>query len=601
MAYPPSFVDEVRRSTDPLQIIGEVVELKPRGSRWVGLCPFHSEKTPSFTVNEEGLWHCFGCTAGGDIFRFVMDQEAIGFTEAVRSLAERSGIPVPLEGGRSQQSGQSAVDRNRVMAALVAADGFYREQLHGAEGSRAREFLAERGFEDNVVLHFGLGFAPDEWEAVQQHLLAAGFNEHELEVAGLVKRRETGKGTYDRLRDRVVFPIRDPRGRPVAFSGRIIGEGEPKYLNSPETITFTKSQTLYGLFEARESINSKGFVLLVEGNFDLIACAQYGLQNVVAPLGTAFTEDHARKLSHFTRKAVVEFDGDQAGQAAAERTAGILLGNGFQVNVVRLPPEHDPDSFLRTEGAEGFRAALSQSVTGLDFMIHRAGERADLDTPRGKAEALSSLLAFVVPISNRVERAEWIARLAERLQIEARLVEDAAADVQAKGRRRQNRVRSKAKSSEQQESASSWKAQLDKVTLAESELLRAVLEHPEWREQLEEICPFDAIRDARVRALLDAAATCDADGVPVDTGNLLVRVAQEGASALMSRLRLEEKSPLDWDSARNCALGIYDDSLRRRLREINKDIRDALESGNHELFGQLNKEKITLAKRIGSV
>ena len=601
MAYPPSFVDEVRRSSDPLQIIGEVVELKPRGSRWVGLCPFHSEKTPSFTVNEEGLWHCFGCTAGGDIFRFVMDQEAMGFTEAVRSLAERSGIPVPLERGRTRQSGKSAVDKNRVMAVLGAADEFYRDQLHGPEGARAREFLGERGFEDNVVLHFGLGFAPNEWEAVQQHLLAAGFNEHELEVAGLVKRRETGSGTYDRLRDRVVFPIRDPRGRPVAFSGRIIGEGEPKYLNSPETITFTKSQTLYGLFEARGSITAKGFVLLVEGNFDLIACVQYGLQNVVAPLGTAFTEDHARKLAHFTRKAVVEFDGDQAGQAAAERTVGILLGNGFQVNVVRLPPEHDPDSFLQTEGVEGFRAALSQSVTGLDFMIHRAGERADLDTPRGKAEVLSSLLAVVVPISNRVERAEWIARLAERLQIEARLVEDAAADVQAKGRRRQNRVQPRPESLEQQEGATSWKTQLEKVTLAERELLRAVLEHPEWRAQLEEICPLDAIRDVRVRALLEAAATCDADGVAVDTGNLLVRVGQEGASALMSRLRLEEKGPLDWDSARNCALGIYDDSLRRRLRELNKDIRDALEAGNHELFGKLNEKKITLAQRIGSV
>ena len=601
MAYPPSFVNEVRRSTDPLQTIGEVVDLKRRGSRWVGLCPFHSEKTPSFTVNEEGLWHCFGCTAGGDIFQFVMNQEGMEFPEAVRSLAERGGVPVPTELGRSRKAGQPSIDKNRVMAVLVAADGFYREQLHGVGGARAREFLAERGFEDNVVLHFGLGFAPDEWEAVQQYLVKAGFNEHELEAAGLVKRRETGKGTYDRLRDRIVFPIRDPRGRPVAFSGRIIGEGEPKYLNSPETITFTKSQTLYGLFEARESISSKGFVLLVEGNFDLIACAQYGLLNVVAPLGTAFTEDHARKLAHFTRKAVVEFDGDQAGQAAAERTVGILLGKGFQVNVVRLASEHDPDSFLRAEGAEGFHVALSQSVTGLDFMIHRAGEREDLDTPRGKAEALSLLLEFVVPISNRVERAEWITRLAERLQIEPHLVEVAAADVQAKGRLRQKRVRSTAESSEDQERVTSWKAQLEKVTLAERELLRAMLEHPEWREQLEEICPLDTIRDVRVRALLEAAAKCDADGVAVDTGNLLARVAQRGVSALMSRVRLEEKGPLDWDSARNCALGIYDDSLRRRLRELNKDIRDALEAGDHELFGHLNKEKITLAQRIGSV
>ncbi len=605
MAYPRNFIDEVRRSVDALQIIGELVALKRRGSRWVGLCPFHAEKTPSFTVNEEGLWHCFGCGVGGDIFRFVMDQEAMGFAEAVRSLAERGSVPIPAEVARSRQSGPSDVDKSRVMAVLAAADAFYRDQLHGAAGARAREFLVERGFEDDIVLHFGLGFAPDAWEAAQQHLMAAGFEERELEVAGLVKRRDTGSGTYDRLRDRIVFPFRDLRGRTIGFGGRVIDKGEPKYLNSPETPTFTKSRTLYGLFEAREAIGANGFALLVEGNFDLVACAQYGLRNVVAPLGTAFTEDHARLLGRFTRKAVVGFDGDAAGQAAAERTVGIFLGQGFQVNVVRLAAEHDPDSLLRAEGVEGFRALLQESDSGLEFMIRRAGERADLGTPRGKAEALSSLLEFVVTISDRVERAEWIGRLAERLQIEARLVEEAAADVQAKSRRRQSYAEAPAappgEGPRQEESDASWRADLDKVPLAERELLRAVLEHPEWRERLEEICSRDAIRDRRVRALMAAAAECDADGVAVDTGNLLARVEQKGAGALMSRLRLEEGMPLDWDVARNCALGIYDDSLRRRLREMSKDIHEAIEAGDHERFGKLNEEKVSLAQRIGSV
>ena len=602
MAYPRTFIDEVRRSVDPLEVIGEVVALKRRGSRWVGLCPFHTEKTPSFTVNEDGLWHCFGCGVGGDLFRFVMDQEASEFPEAVRSLAERGGVPIPADVARGPQSKRPEVDKRRVFAALAAADAFYRQCLEGDDGGRARDFLIARGFEDETVQLFGLGFAPDAWDAAQKHLAAAGFDERELEVAGLVKQRDTGSGTYDRLRDRIIFPLRDLRGRTIGFGGRVIDKGEPKYLNSPETPTFTKSRTLYGIFEARDAIASTGFALLVEGNFDLVACAQYGLRNAVAPLGTAFTEDHARLLARFTRKAVVGFDGDAAGQAAAERTVGVFLGQGFQVNVVRLAAEHDPDSFLQAEGIEAFRAALQQSDSGLEFMIRRAGERADLGTPRGKAEALTSLLEFVVPISDRVERAEWIGRLSERLEIEPRLIEEAAADVAAKSRRRQAPEPAAGEAPpHQQGSGGSWKADLDKVALAERELLRAVLEHPEWRERLEEICSPDAIRDARVRALLQAAAACDDDDVTVDTGNLLARVEQQGAGALMSRLRLEESAPLDWDTARNCALGIYDDSLRRRLRAMSHDIREALEAGDRERFSKLNEEKVSLAQQIGSV
>lgn len=598
MAYPRSFIDEVRRSVDSLQVIGEQVALKRRGSRWVGLCPFHNEKTPSFTVNEEGLWHCFGCGEGGDIFRFVMDQEALGFSDAVRSLAERAGLELPASEAMRTSENRRAIDRRRVIAALAAADAFYRDQLSGEAGERARRFLVERGFEDDIVKHFGVGFAPDSWDAVQQHLTSEQFDQEELEVAGLVKRRDTGKGTYDRLRDRVVFPIRDLRGQTIAFGGRVIDQGEPKYLNSPETPTFNKGRTLYGLYEARDAIVETGFALLVEGYFDLLACAQYGFRNVVASLGTAFSEEHAKLLARFTRKSVVAFDGDTAGQAAAERTVGIFLGQGFQVNVVRLPAGHDPDSYLQAEGVDGFRAAVKSSDSGLEYIIRRAGERNDLGTPHGKAEALSSLLEFVVPITDRVERAEWIGRLSERLDIEPRLIEAAAQDLRARARRRRGPGYEEGPLPEQREGE--WKAELDKVSLAERDLLRAVLEHPEWRAPLAAICAAEAIRDARVRALLAAVGACEDEDVAVDVANLLARCELPACEPLLSRLRLEDGPPLDWDAARNCALGIHDDSLKRRLRAMTNDIREALAAGDQERFGKLNREKISLAQQIGS-
>lgn len=599
MAFPRSFIDQVRRSVDALQVIGEVVALKRRGSRWVGLCPFHNEKTPSFTVNEEGLWHCFGCSEGGDIFRFVMEQEAIGFSEAVRSLAERAGLELPAD-SRQPTEKRRAIDKRRVIAALAAADAFYREQLAAAAGKRAREFLDERGFDDDTVQQFGLGFALDSWDAAGNHLLGRDFTEEELEVAGLVKRRDTGKGTYDRLRHRVVFPIRDLRGQTIAFGGRVIGEGEPKYLNSPETPTFNKSRTLYGLYEARETIVDRGFTVLVEGYFDLLACAQYGFRNAVAPLGTAFTEDHAKLLARFTRKAVVVFDGDTAGQAAAERTVGVFLGQGFQVNVVRLASGHDPDSYLRDEGIDAFRAALKASLSGLEFMVLRAGERADLGTPRGKAEALSALLEFVVPVTDRVERAEWIGRLSERLDVPPKLVEAAARDVRAKLQRRRSPAPEPYDSEPPPIEESSWEADLDAVPMNERDLLRAVIEHPEWHAPLLQVCSTDEIRDARVRALLGAVAACTADGVEVDAGNVLGRCELPGCEPLLSRLRLDDGLSMDWDAARNCALGIHDDALRRRLRQMSTEIREALAAGDQERFSELNREKVSLAQKIGS-
>ncbi len=600
MRYPRSFIDEVRSGADPLRVIGEVVPLKRRGARFVGLCPFHQEKTPSFTVNDEGLWYCFGCGTGGDLFRFIMEQEGVGFGEAVRSVAERLGIPVPEPergpGGEGPRGPK--VDRARVLEALAVADSYYRGLLAGEAGAAAREFLAGRGFTKEIVAAFGLGRALDSWEALRSHLQERGFTDVEGVTAGLLRRREEGRGVYDLLRDRVVFPIRDLRSRTIAFGGRIIDGGEPKYLNSPETPVFSKSRTLYGMADNRDGISEHGFALLVEGYFDLLACAQYGFRNAVAPLGTAFTADQAKILARFSRKVVVSFDGDTAGLAAAERTVGVFLSQGFQVNVLRLPADHDPDSFLAAEGAEAYRQCLRGSQSALEFLVHRAGERQDLRTPRGKAEALSALLEFVVAVENRVERAEWIGRLAERLDLQRHLVEEAATEALGKrplgrGRSEQTTRDGAGKSQE-----SSWQSDLEETPLAEKELMRAIIAHPDWRVRLDQICESSMIRDSRVRALLVAMEECETEGVAPGIPELLARCDVPGIDALLSRLQLEDGAPLDWSSARNCALGIHDDAIRRELRRIQQSIEEALQQGDTQRYATLNREKISLARQL---
>lgn len=595
MALSRSFIDEVRRSVDPVHVIGEVVALKKRGARFVGLCPFHQEKTPSFTVNDEGLWYCFGCGEGGDIFEFVQRHEAVDFMEAVRSLAERAGLEMPQPSNRGGGREGPRVERGRLREIVALADRFYRANLESDAGALARDFLARRGFEEALVESFGLGFALDSWDSLRDHLREREVGEHEAEVAGLLKPRDGSSGSYDRLRRRVVFPIRDLRGRTVAFGGRVVDRGEPKYLNSPETPLFQKSRILYGLGQARQTIDARGFALLVEGYFDTLACAQYGLRNAVAPLGTSFTEEHARLLSRFTRKVVVAFDGDTAGLAAAERTAGVFLGQGFQVNVVRLPEEHDPDSFLGEHGAEAFQELLRRSRSALEFLVRRAGERADLETPHGKAEALRDLLEFVVPISDVVERAEWIGRLAERLGLKAHLVEQAAAEMSARDRRGNSPTASSP------ERSPGWRAAIDAAPHSERELLRAVLERPDWLDELLEICGLDDLRDRRIRALLRAVRECRDEGVRVEATEVLARCREEGAGSLLSRLRVEDGEAPEREGARSCALGIRDDSLRRRLKEISTEIEDARAVGNAERLQELNAERLTLVRRLPEV
>ena len=598
MAWPRHVIDEVRRSVDPLRLIGEVVNLKRRGARHVGLCPFHQEKTPSFTVNDEGLWYCFGCGTGGDLFKFVMQQEGVDFGDAVRSLADRSGLQLPSPESRSVASGtRQSVSRQRLLAALRLADRFYRQQLTTESGARAREYLTSRGFTPQIVDNFGLGYAPNAWRQLQRHLVTQGTSEPEMVAAGLVRRKDSDDGAYDLLRDRIVFPILDPGGRTIAFGGRVIDHGDPKYLNSPETRVFHKSRTLYGLSAARQAIRQRGFVLLVEGYLDLLACSQHGFTNVVAPLGTSLTEDHARLLSRYTRKAVVGFDGDTAGQAAAERTVGTFLTAGFQVSVVQLADGQDPDAFLAEHGAEEFVELLRRALPALSFLVGRLRLRHDLKTPQGKARAATSLLQQIQAIDSRVERAEWIGRIAEALEVERHLLEQTAAELRVAGRRRSSTEPDSARSGAATEGLV---GRLAAPALAERGLLRAVLANPRWLPRLESLYGTGSIRDSRVLELLDAlaaarAVTADEE---ISSQDLLSRCDSPEAAALMSRLVLDEAPAIDWDGARDCALGIRRDALKRSLRDVQISIELAEAEGDEPRLAELAQRKQSLAREI---
>jgi DNA primase len=387
---PDEKIEEIRFATDIVELIGGFVALKKAGKSWKGLCPFHTEKTPSFHVDaERGVYHCFGCSRGGDAIDFLMEREGHSFIEAVRFLAERAGIALP----RPTADGTGAPDvRETVMRVNQAAHEWFRRVLRDTgRGAAARAYLASRAIGPEAIETFGIGCAPTGWDGLLTHLVRAGHDPELLERAGLVARRERGGGFYDRFRDRVIFPIFGATGQPIAFGGRILGEGEPKYLNSPETPVFRKGRGLFGLHTNRAAVRDAGWAVLVEGYTDLIALFDVGVRNAVAPLGTALTEEQARLLAHHVRSVVLLYDGDDAGQAAALRALPALLAAGLSVRVARLPAGVDPDDFARRSGAAAVREVLDAAPGWIAHVVAAASD----EGREAQAHRVVALLALV--------------------------------------------------------------------------------------------------------------------------------------------------------------------------------------------------------------
>ena len=414
MTIPDHVLEEIRDRAEIVEIVGEVVRLKKRGKSWLGLCPFHVEKTPSFTVSaEKQMYYCFGCQAGGNLFTFVMEHERLPFLDAVRSLGQRFGVEVP---DREEIEGS---DPNAAIhfANQMAAEFYHRRLVEAEDGGAAREYLRSRGIAPELREKFLLGWAPESWDALLEEAKRQGVGEEGLLSAGLVGRSEKTGGLFDRFRGRIVFPIRTLGGKVVAFSGRRLDAEEPKYLNTADTAVFAKGRTLFNLDLARAPIRRAGAVVVVEGNFDVLALVGAGFPNVVAPLGTAFTREQARALRRYTATAYLAYDGDAAGQRAAFKAGDLLLAEGFDVRLLALPRGQDPASIVQEGGGAAFQERLEGSEDVIDAKLRIVREKVDLrDVPR-KRRAIKRLLDSVARIPDPMTRELYAGRIAEGLEV----------------------------------------------------------------------------------------------------------------------------------------------------------------------------------------
>jgi len=395
---PQNFIEDLKAQIDIVTVIQDYVSLKKVGATYKGLCPFHAEKTPSFHVNrDKGFFHCFGCTVGGDVIKFLELHEKVGFFDAVKQLASRFDITVP-EPEQNEEQRAGSVEREGLLAVHEAAVTWFREQLASQAGARIRKQIVDRGVTDATSEKLGLGFAPPGRDALTRHLLKTGFAQSLLVRGGLTFERDD-RSVVDRFRNRLIVPIARDSGSVIAFGGRAVdADQQPKYLNSPETPIYAKSRTLYGLNLSKAAIREQGFAVLVEGYFDFAQVYQGGQHAVVASCGTALTSKQAALLHRFTAKVVLSYDPDAAGQGAAERSSELLVAEGFEVNVAQLPPGEDPDALIRRRGAAEYRERLTQSRPYLDFLLDRTAASHDLNTAEGRAR----LVEAMVPAGSRI-------------------------------------------------------------------------------------------------------------------------------------------------------------------------------------------------------
>lgn len=405
---PEEFIEEVRLANEIIDVISEYISLKPRGKNFFGLCPFHNEKTPSFSVDpQKQLYHCFGCGEGGNVFNFIMAQERLDFIEAVKFLAERKGISLPGSLDKAEDE-EAKRKRQELYKINRAAALFYHQNLLSKEGIHALEYLRSRGIANKTIITFGLGYAPDSWNATMDYLINQGFDKDLLIQIGLVV--EKGDSTYDRFRNRIMFPIIDHRDRVVGFGGRVMDDSLPKYLNSSESPIFNKSSILFGLNLAKRQ-RPVDHIIIVEGYLDVIALYEYGFHNVVASLGTALTQDQAKLLRRYTPNIYIAYDGDAAGQRATARGLDILKDAGCIVKVIKLPKGMDPDDILREHGVEYFNKLINNAVSLTDYKLEQLRSVYDLDNSEDKVEFATKAAEILVEVDNPLERDVYIQKL----------------------------------------------------------------------------------------------------------------------------------------------------------------------------------------------
>jgi DNA primase len=573
MAEAGSFADRVKQQADIVRVVGEYVRLKKSGQNFTGLCPFHSEKTPSFAVHPvKQIYHCFGCGAGGDVFKFVMEMDKITFPESVRAVAEKCGIAIPRAKERTPEERQQNQQRTSLVELHREAASFFVQQLNATqEGRAAKAYLLDRGLDSEAMARFGIGFAPSGGEALLR-TSKQKYPEKVLEASGLFSRDQNGR-LFDRFRRRVMFPIANDSGKIVAFGGRALGDDLPKYLNSPETPIYTKSNILYHLDRAKEALRQRDFAVLVEGYMDAIAVARAGISNVVASCGTSLTEPQVKLLNRFTRRIIVNYDPDTAGQAATERSLTILLEQGAEVRVLALPGGKDPDSFIRSEGAAAYTKLLNEAPPYVDYLISRA-RKMDMTTGEGKLRAVNFLMPYVQRIPDRILRSEWATRIAQQLRIEEPVLRESMRKAASERR-------------------SEVKARPELVGRvgkpAERRLVQMLIEAEAFRAQLaQEIRAEELHRGLESERILAALVEACATGVRPDAAELALAL-EDRDRRLLFEIAFESAAPPTWEEAESCLAVLRRRRAEEELSVVQKQIESFAAAAGAGAGGELRR------------
>jgi DNA primase len=603
MHYPQYFIDELKTRADIVRIVEMFVPLKKKGTNFWGNCPFHGEKTPSFSVSPtKGFYKCFGCSKSGTAFNFLMEMEGLNFPEAIKRVADISGVmlPEPVDDEQFKKSKKKSDERKKLADEVIELNQlaleFWERELAESnnDANKAREYLINRGITEDTQKTFRIGYAPETWDSIMNLLKEKGADDKLIAISGLVSVNEEKKRTYDRFRGRLIFPVLDVNGKPIAFGARILDKGEPKYLNSPETPAYIKGNNLYGLFQNKAEIKRQKFVILVEGYLDLISLYQFGVKNTVASLGTAFTSEQAKLLSRFARKTVVNYDGDSAGVKASRRAIEPLLAEDFEIKVLTLPNGQDPDDFIRANGLEGYNKQRGNAAPHLQFVLQNAVRERNLGLARQKAEAIEDVLPVISAVRNSIQKRESFDQAMNFLRVENEALKRELWKTIKLGANFDSDVIRRTVS----------RATQIRVTFAEQRLLELLINDYELRQvilpQLEET-DFEALATASIfRAFLTIQQT----GEKINAENLTNLVSDDAiAEDFLPLLLMNEPARAEGEAidevlaeAERCFITLRLMAISNKIAEISQELLSVEQSGDFELLGRLSNEHIELGR-----
>jgi DNA primase len=591
MRYPQTFLDDLKRQADIVRVIQDYVQLKKKGANWMACCPFHKEKTPSFSVSPaKEIFYCFGCHKGGSVFNFVMEIERVSFPEAIRIVADKIGMPLPKmeDDGRFEARRHEADD---VIELNSWALEWWQQQLEtGKEARIAREYLVQREITEETQKTFRLGYAPDSWDALSLYLRQKGATQQQIERSGLVVKKEEGTGYYDRFRARLMFPVIDAHGRPIAFGGRALkADDKAKYINSPETVAYVKGRNLFGLNLTRDEIRRQGFAILVEGFLDLIVPYQAGVRNVVASLGTALTAEQAKLLSRFARKVVVNYDGDRAGVQAAKKSIEILLAEDLEVKVLVLPDNTDPDEFIRKFGVTEYQRRRAQAQPHIQFVIENALRDRSLHRPADKAEAVEEVLPYIRAVSSRIQKREYFDMAMDSLGIDRDNVNTSQWRRELWQAVRDNRPA--------RASVAQAVAKERKVTAAEQRLLGLLLADANLRHQVLPMLKKEDYVDLATAPLFEALLELDREGTEIDFDALLRKTeGDEFAASVVPMVMMNSSlhGSNEHYVAEECVSTFRRLKIEHRIEELKLELVVAERQDDTEKLAKLVAERIEL-------